>query len=159
MKKSIFSGLAPILLLMFMAGCASLQPGYEKPSVSITSFEALPTEGMVPKFRIGLHIVNPNRTPLDLKGVSYSIFIEDHKIMTGVSNQFSSIEAYGEGDIILNAAVDLFSSIQFFTSLISNKNTDRISYRFSAKLDAGSLHPLIRVSREGVISLAGPAAQ
>ena len=145
------------LALLFTLSCATLQPGYETPTVSITSFEAIPSQGMIPQFQIGLHIVNPNRSPLNLKGISYTISLEGHKIMTGVSNQLPQIEAYGEGDVVLNASVDLFSSIGFFTDLFRNQKKDRISYSLNAKLDAGSLHPLIRVSKKGEISLTQPS--
>ena len=145
------------LFLLFTLSCSTLQPGYETPTVSITSFEVIPSQGMIPQFQIGLHIVNPNRSPLNLKGISYTISLEGHKIMTGVSNQLPQIEAYGEGDVVLNASVDLFSSIGFFTDLFRNQKKDRISYSLNAKLDAGSLHPLIRVSKKGEISLTQPS--
>lgn len=141
------------LSLLFTLSCATLQPGYETPTVSITSFEAIPSQGMIPQFQIGLHIINPNRSPLNLKGISYTITLEGHKIMTGVSNQLPRIEAYGEGDIVLNASVDLFGSIGFFTEIMRHQKKEAISYSFSAKLDAGSLHPLIRITKNGKISL------
>ena len=144
------------LSLLFTLSCATLQPGYETPTVSITSFEAIPSQGVIPQFQIGLHIVNPNRSPLNLKGISYTITLEGHKIMTGVSNQLPRIEAYGEGDLVLNASVDLFSSIGFFTDLMRHQKKDEISYSLDAKLDAGSLHPLIRASKKGKISLTQP---
>ncbi|MBU1342810.1 MAG: LEA type 2 family protein [Proteobacteria bacterium] len=152
--------ISSVLILFFIvlaSGCATLQSGYETPVVSITSFEAIPTNGLVPQFQIGLHIVNPNRSPLDLKGVSYTIAFEGHKIMTGVSNQLPRIDAYGEGDVVLNASVDLFSSIGFFTDLIRNQKKDKISYSLNAKLDAGSLHPLIRVTKKGELYLTQPS--
>lgn len=151
MKKN--HALLFILFLVFVSGCATLQPGFETPVVSITSFEAIPTQGMIPQFQINLHIVNPNRSSLDLKGISYTIALEGHKIMTGVSNKLPRIEAYGEGNVVLNASVDLFSSIKFFTDLIGTPNKNQISYSFNAKLDAGGLHPLIRATRKGQISL------
>ncbi|MCP3875178.1 MAG: LEA type 2 family protein [Desulfobacteraceae bacterium] len=138
---------------LFFTSCATLQPGYEKPVVSISSFETTPTQSLIPQFKIGLHIVNPNRTPLNLKGVSYTIALEGHKIMTGVSNELPQIEAYGEDNIILNASVDLFNSISFFTDLIRNQKKEGISYSLKAKLDAGTLYPIIKVMKEGEISL------
>ncbi len=145
-----------LILILFISGCATLQPGYEIPIVSITSFKAMPTQGLIPQFQIGLHIVNPNRSPLNLKGVSYTISLEGHKIMTGVSNQLPVIEPYGEGDVLLTASIDLFNSIGFFTDLILTQKKEKISYSLNAKLDAGSLHPLIRVTKKGYISLTQP---
>lgn len=143
--------------ILIASGCSSLQPGYETPVVSITSFEAIPTKGIIPQFQIGLHIVNPNRSALNLKGVSYTIALEGHKVMTGVSNQLPQIDPYGEGDVLLTASIDLFNSIGFFTDLVTTRKKEKISYSLTAKLDAGTLHPLIRVTRKGELSLTQPA--
>ncbi len=142
-----------LITLLLLTGCASLQPGYELPVVSITRFEAIPGQGIIPQFKIGLHIVNPNRTPLTLNGVSYTIFLDDHKIMTGVSNQLPTIDAYGEGDLVLNAAIDFFSGIGFFTELMQNRKKETINYRLDTKMDVGALYPLIRVVKKGTLSL------
>ncbi len=149
-------GIFFIFSLLIASGCATLQPGYEKPVVSITSFKAIPTDNLIPQFEIGLRIVNPNRSPLELKGISYTIALEGHKIMTGVSNQLPRIEAYGEDNVVLKASIDLFSSIRFITDLMGNKKKDKISYSLKAKLDAGTLHPLIRITKKGEVSLTQP---
>jgi hypothetical protein len=152
MTKNVCWALFFILSLL-ISGCSNLQPGYETPTVSITSFDTIPTDGMIPRFQIGLHIVNPNRTKLQLKGVSYTVSLEGHNIITGASNNLPEIEAYGEGDIILNSSVDLFNSISFISDLIRNQGKEQISYDLNTKLDAGVLYPLIRVSKKGTISL------
>lgn len=145
-------------MAVMLQGCAGLGSDYETPSVSVSSFEALPGEGIVPRFQIGLHIVNPNRKALELKGVAYTISIEGHKILTGVANDLPTIEAYGEGDVTLYGAVDLFSSISFFADLAGKKGKKPLSYRLDAKLDVGTLHPVIRVSRKGTLDMTpGPA--
>jgi len=142
-----------ILLIIFVSGCTALQPGYETPVVSITSFKTIPTKEIIPQFEINLRIINPNRSPLDLKGISYTISLEGHKVMTGVSNKLPMIEAYGEGDVALKASLDLFRSIKFFTDLMKSQDINNISYSLKAKLDAGRLHPLIYTTKKGQINL------
>ncbi|MCP4553021.1 MAG: LEA type 2 family protein [Bacteroidetes bacterium] len=137
----------------FLAGCAALQTDYETPTVSITSFNAIPGEGVVPQFEIGLHIINPNRSALDLKGIAYTINLDGHNLLTGVSNKLPKIEAYGEGDVLLKASVDFFNSIGFFADLAKNQKRETFAYSLDAKLDVGTLHPIIRVSKKGKISL------
>ncbi len=138
---------------IYLTGCAGLQTDYETPTVSITSFKSIPGEGMVPRFEIGLHIVNPNRTALDLKGISYTVNLEGHNLLTGVSNKLPLIEAYGEGDILLAASVDFFNSMGFFADLAKNQNRESFAYSLDAKLDVGTLHPIIRISKKGNLSL------
>ena len=137
----------------FLAGCAALQTDYETPTVSITSFKAIPGEGVLPQFEIGLHIINPNRSALDLKGISYTVKIEGHSLLTGVSNKLPKIDPYGEGDILLEASVDFFNSIGFFADLVKNQKREDLAYSLDAKLDVGALHPIIRVSKKGKLSL------
>ena len=76
-----------VLLLFFLSGCAGIQTGYDTPTVSLTSFRLIPGESIVPKFEIGLRIINPNRDALELDGLFYSITIEDNNILSGVAKQ------------------------------------------------------------------------
>lgn len=141
-------------LFVTFVGCASLEPGFETPTVGVTSFRVLPAEGAVPKFEIGLHIVNPNRTSLKLEGLVYSVTLEGHKILTGVSNNLPTIEAYGEGDVLLLASADLLNSIGLFATLLQSPQ-ETFDYMLDAKLDIGSFRPRIHVVKEGQVSLQG----
>ncbi len=140
------------LLIILAAGCASLQTDYETPSVVITDFRALPSEGIAPRFEIGLRIINPNREALELKGISYKVKLEGHKVLTGVSNKLPVIDAYGEGSVKVAATADLFGSISLLTDMIQ-KQRDTFRYILDVKLDPGGLRSNIRVRKEGNISL------
>ena len=54
---------------LLINACASIDPDYEQPTVSLSSFRALPSEGGIPTFEIGLHVLNPNSTSFQLEGV------------------------------------------------------------------------------------------
>ena len=140
------------LIIILVTGCATLQSDYETPSVIITDFRALPSEGIIPRFEVDLHIINPNRTPLELSGISYTVQLEGHKVLTGVSNNIPLIEAYGESDVKLSGTAGLFSSMGLFTDLM-NKQRDTFNYLLDVKLDIGGFHPNIHVIKEGHIAL------
>ena len=146
------AALLSITTVLLVSSCAGLTRDYETPSVNVSSLKVLPGEGVAPRFEIGLHIVNPNRTPLELKGVAYTIQIEGHDILTGVSNRLPVIEAYGEGDVTLYGSVNLFSSIALFTALARNQPETGLSYSLDAKLDVGTYHPVIRVNKKGTLN-------
>jgi len=147
-----------VLLVIFatatLAGCAGMRPGYETPTVTVSSFRALPSEGMVPSFEIGMRVINPNRESLELKGVSYTVSLEGHELITGVGNELPVIEGYGEGDLSLTATANLFAGIRLITDLM-RKQRDSFTYEFEAKLDVGTFRPAIRVTDTGEISLGG----
>ena len=140
-----------LFLLFFLSGCAGMQNGYDSPTVSLTSFRFIPSESIVPKFEIGLRIINPNRDALKLEGLFYTITIEDNKILSGVASELPIVEGYGEEDILLEAGVDVLGGAKLLQSLI-HKPTNRFHYGFIAKLDLGPLQPPLRISEQGVFS-------
>lgn len=143
-----------MVLIFVVVGCAPLLPNFETPTVTLSSFRVLPGSSIVPTFEIGLHVINPNRIALKLQGLSYNVELEGFRVLSGVSNQLPVIEAYGEGDVLLQAKPDLFSTISLFTNLL-NQPRDNFTFRLEALLDVGGLMPKIRVQKEGMLSLAG----
>jgi LEA14-like dessication related protein len=111
---------------------------------------------VAPVFEIGLHIVNPNRTALNLQGIVYSVTLNGHKVLMGASSDLPVIGAYSEGDVTLRATADLLSSIGLLGSLMQ-QGQDTFTYELEAKLDIGGLRPRIHVQEKGKISLAGAA--
>ena len=146
---------APVLLvlLLTLAGCSGLEPGYEPPAVGLTSFRALPGEGLAPRFEIGLHIINPNRDVLHLAGLVYSIKLEGHRVLTGVRRDLPVIPGYGEADVTLVATTDLLSSIRLLGDLLEQPR-DTFHYEFDAKLDPGGLRPTLHVQEQGQVRIA-----
>ncbi len=142
-----------LLIFFFLCSCSPLlQPGFETPVVTLSSFKVLPGSELVPSFEIGLHVVNPNRTALKLQGLSYEVELEGHQVLYGVASQLPAIAAYGEGDVVLQARPDLFSTIRLFTDLM-NQPRETFGFNFNAQLDIGSFFPKIRVTESGNISL------
>jgi len=145
---------AILLACAVISGCAGLEPGFETPTVGLTSFRAVPSDGAAPQFEIGLHIVNPNRTALKLEGIVYSVILNGRKVMTGATSDLPVIGAYSEGDVTLTATVDLLSGISLLASLMKQPQ-ETFAYELDAMLDIGSLRPRIHVREEGEISLEG----
>ena len=141
-----------VLMAAILAGCAGMRPGYETPTVTVSSFRALPSEGAFPAFEIGLHVINPNRESLELQGVAYTVSLDGHELIKGVGNELPVIEGYGEGDLTLTASANLFAGIRLVTDLMRN-NRDSFVYELEAKLDIGAFRPAIRVTDTGEISL------
>ncbi len=151
-SRALWLSISLIMATLVLNGCASLSSNFEQPKLSVTSFKLVPANRMLPKFDIGLRIINPNSTPLILRGLVYSIEIEGHEIITGVANNFPEIPAYGEGDINLQASADLLQGLQLLSGLLQ-KQQGSLSYNFSARLDVSNLLPDIRISDSGLIDL------
>jgi len=141
-----------LTLALGLGACTGLRPDFETPTVTVSSFRPLPGDGAVPRFEIGLHIVNPNREPLELQGLAYTVSLDGRELVKGVENELPVIEGYGEGDVRLVAQPNLLGGIRLVTDLMASPR-DRFSYALEAKLDVGRFAPAIRVRDEGEIAL------
>jgi len=149
-----FRFLLPALMVcaMGLPGCAAGGPGYETPTVVVSSFRALPSDGIVPNFEIGLRVINPNSQALQLRGVAYSVSLGGHELIKGVGHDLPVIAAYSQGDIVLEASANLVAGIRLVSELI-NRPVEKLPYEFEAKLDAGAFRRAIRVRDSGEITL------
>jgi LEA14-like dessication related protein len=143
-----------LLIALLLTGCSVLKPSYETPQVTISSFRVLPSGSAAPQFEIGLHVINPNRIALELVGISYTISIDEHKLLSGVSNELPIIDAYGEGDVTVTAVPDLLGGIGLIADLMRVRRSV-VNYNLQVKLDVGAILPAIHVEKTGEISLMG----
>ena len=148
------AGLLLVFSALLLQACATLDPDYEEPTVALSSFRMLPSEGMVPTFEIGLNILNPNASELRLEGIVYEISIQGHNIVKGVGKDFPVIEGYSQQTVKLTAVANLLSGIRLFKDLATN-SSDELQYEFEAKLDTGGLFPSIRVKESGSFNIQG----
>jgi hypothetical protein len=141
-------------LCLVLQSCATLDPDYEQPTVTLKSFRALPSEGMVPGFEIGLNILNPNASSFQLQGVVYTISVQGHDVVKGVGKDFPLIEGYSEETIKLAAAANLFAGVRLIMDLMNSPN-ENLEFEFEAKLDTGGFGPSIRIKEKGSFRFDG----
>lgn len=149
MKKPF---LLPALCVLLLSACATLSPDYEQPVVTVTSFRALPSEGMAPSFEVGLRIMNPNASDLELEGIVYTISLEGEEVIKGVGKDFPVIEGYTQEDVVITAGVQLFAGIKLVSNLMRS-HSDSFTYEFEAKLDLAGFYPSIYVTETGEFNL------
>ena len=139
-------------LVRLLSACATMSPDYEEPTVTLSSFRAIPSEGMVPAFEIGLRIINPNSQVLNLDGIVYTVSLQGYELVKGVGKDFPVIEGYSEGEVQLTATANLLAGIRFVGDMMQSEGGP-VEYEFKAKLDLGGLHPSIKVRETGEINL------
>jgi LEA14-like dessication related protein len=143
-----------LALLSLLAGCAALKPPAEPPTVTLSSFRALPSEGLAPQFEIVLNVLNPNREPLKLEGVVYTVSLEGHELIKGAGSGFPAIEPYAEESITLTARADLLGGVRMLREMMQ-RPAESLEYRFEARLDLAGLQPSVRVAETGYLG-TGP---
>ncbi len=152
--KLSFSFVLICLSSLFLQSCASLDPDYEQPTVTLKSFRALPSEGMVPSFEIGLNVLNPNNRAFQLQGVVYTVSIQGHDVVKGVGKDFPMVEAYSEETIKLTAAANLFAGVRLVMDLMQ-RPAENLEFEFEARLDTGGFGRSIRIKEKGAFRLDG----
>ncbi|WP_116364189.1 LEA type 2 family protein [Parahaliea mediterranea] len=148
---------APLRLLCLAAlllagGCASLIADMDPPAVTVENVRALPSQEAGPRFEITLRVANPNKQALDIAGISYTIDILDHELVSGVTNQVPRIEAYSEQTVKLQAGVHLFQMLRLLADL-GRSQGEALDYRFAAKIDFNGFVPTQRVEETGSLRL------
>ncbi len=149
---TVMNNIIMLISVFIISSCAPISPHYQQPSVGLKSFRIIPNpKGVLPEFEIGLHIINPNRRSIPLKGVFYTISLEDEKLLSGVANNLPTIKGYGETDINLHATVDLVGGLQLINKLLK-KQQATMKYTFSARIDTGMFSPPLHIKEEGNLS-------
>ena len=138
--------------LTLLVGCASLTPQLDPPKINLVSFRSLPAAGGSPRFEIKLRVINPNKQTLDIAGISYSVELLGQELVTGVVNDVSPIQGYGEGIVTLDAELQLLEVLRLMTSLGTSR-TEPLVYRLSAKIDFNGFMPTQRLEETGEITL------
>jgi len=156
MKYSIFCARAALLFAtLFLASCALLGPKLEKPSVKVTALKLLPAQGFSQPIQVNLLIANPNDRDLNLRGISYSIGIEQYDLLSGVSNQLPSLKAYQETPVSLVVTANILQLVHLLEHVGTKGLGDQVNYSFRAKLDFVAWLPSMTVEEGGSIPLAG----
>ena len=106
------------------------------------SFRSIASQSGTPRFEIKLRVTNPNKQPLDVAGIGYSVEIQGKELVSGVTNDVPLVEAYSEEVVTLEASLQLFQLLRLVTSL-ATVESDALAYRFSAKIDFKGFTPTI----------------
>ncbi|MFT5852070.1 MAG: LEA14-like dessication related protein [Colwellia sp.] len=142
-----------VAALLFLSGCATMNPGYEDPSVELVSFKALPVNGFEQNFEIGLKLINPNNFELPFNGISYQLSVAGETLAHGVAANIPTAKAYGESRFVVPVSTNLIGGFRVIRALMDSKGQN-ISYQLKAKLDIDiPFMPKLTVIQDGIIPL------
>lgn len=135
---------------LLLAGCSGKgDVAFEPPVLSLSSFGLMPSEGKAPRVVMALRVVNPNGIPLRMRGMSYTVSLEGHRMLTGVSSRLAEVPPYAETEIELNSPIDLVSSIRLFNEIINTPGRDRLKYSLNARIDVDGMLAPLRLIEDG----------
>jgi len=151
--KSLTVGLF-IACISVLFGCSTLQPKLEQPTVKVANLQLLPAQGLSQPIEVSLLIANPNDRDLTLRGMSYTVGIENFDVLSGVSDQLPTLTAYQETPVKVVVTANVLQLVRLIEHFGRNGVKENINYNFSAKLDFSAWLPALRVNEKGSIPLA-----
>ncbi len=99
---------------MLSAGCATLGAYSQTPRVSLNDVRPLDMTLFEQRYLLTLRIQNPNEADLPIRGMSYTVYINDTKFADGVSPQAVTVSAFGERVVEVEAVSNLLRVIEQF---------------------------------------------
>lgn len=138
-----------------LASCASLTPRLEQPEVKVAGLRLLPTQGLTQPIEVSLLIANPNARDLTLRGISYTVGIENFDVLSGVSNNLPTLTAYQETPLTVVVTANVLQLVRLLEHVGRTGLRDEVNYTFNAKLDFSAWLPAMNVKEKGSISLQG----
>ena len=140
------------LLALPLAACVTVPADFRQPGITVVGVQPHSLGSMTLEFDILLRVTNPNRTALEIAGLSYEVRLAGSRVIDGVANDLPRIEAYGEAEVMLRAHADLIGSLGVLSRLMDNPGSP-VEYQFNAEIDIGALYPTVKVEKAGYFKL------
>ncbi len=139
-----------VLMILSTAACESIQ--LTPPQVSVLKIRPSNSGGFDLEFFIDLKISNPNSIALPVNGMSYSISLNNAKVLQGVSNSIPTIPAYGSQYVTVSISSNLLSAPKLLVNLLKNPSST-IQYELNGKIDLEGLLPSFNIVEKGEVPL------
>jgi LEA14-like dessication related protein len=146
-----------VLAIILLSGCAGVKPKLEEPSVKVANIKLLPMQGFVQPIQVDLLISNPNDRDLSLRGIAYTVGIENFDVLSGVENRLPILPSYQETPVSVVVSANLIQILQLAQHMSGRNAVNNINYNFTAKLDFSAWLPSYTVTEKGVFSLSSLA--
>ncbi|MDX1528205.1 MAG: LEA type 2 family protein [Gammaproteobacteria bacterium] len=140
-------------LFALIAACASTGGLANPPRVSLAGLRLAEVGLMEQRYAASLRIQNPNDASLSVRGMEYTIYLNDRKFADGVSDRQFSVPAYGEKLIEVNLTSTVRRVFEQFKNL-SNGESQEFRYRIAGSLSLAGLRSSLPFSHEDAINLS-----
>ena len=146
-----------ILLCLLLNGCAALRP--EPPEVQLAGLTVSDLSLTHANFLATVNLYNPNRTPLDVRGLQFEFFLADIRLARGVTAKAFTIPAEQSGSAGLRLSTSFFDLFRLAQKL---KGLDQVPFRLAGEVQVGGpgfLAITVPITSQGNIPLAGTVEQ
>lgn len=147
--------LLPALIALMIAGCAGLNAIDSPPRVNLVDLRPAEVTLFEQRYLVKLRLTNPNDVALQVRGMDYSIYINDRKFADGVSDRHFTVPAYGESVIEVSLTSSLFRLIEQFQKL-DQRGRLVLDYRLSGRISIAGAATRYAFDHEDTLDLSPP---
>ena len=131
---------------LLLTGCATVGPGVEKPTITVTDLNVQEVKALEAIFLLELRVMNPNDYPLDIRGISCDLTLDGNHFANGISEVQQEIPAFGTATVPVTAYASVLDMVGSVIQMLQQADTNK-----------GSVKPL-RYGLAGKIRLGGSGA-
>ncbi len=133
----IFSVTACIFLLFLLGGCSTwVSSNYQDPDVELLNVEVVEAKLLEQQFRLNFRVTNPNDRSLPIRGIDYSLQLNDFKLADSEYESFFVVPAYGSKTIKVPLHTNLWRHMRDLIKLLE-KPDQPIRYQLQATIKTG----------------------
>ncbi|MCY1174798.1 Late embryogenesis abundant protein [compost metagenome] len=148
-RASVFLAL---FILLGLGGCSTWLTGnFEDPEIRLVKVEVIKARLLEQQFKLHFRIDNPNDSSLPIRGLQYTIYLNDLHLAEGESNDWFTVPAKGHELFVVPVRTNLWQHLREIAKLLK-KSDQPIRYRLEGELATGLFfgHDL-HLSRSGEI--------
>lgn len=146
-----------MLLAINLTACAGKRP--EPPEVQLSRLEITDVSLSHANFLATLSLFNPNSFSLDIKQLTFTLFLNDVLIAKGLTAKTLAIPAEESGEAALRLSSSFLNLFQLSRSV---QDQEEISFRIAGEVKIGGfglIGATIPIEREGTLPLTGSLDQ
>jgi len=145
-------GFVAILALgLGLSGCSSMWSSFKDPAVHLLEVEVVKAKLLEQRFLLRFRIDNPNPASLTIRGLNYSVYLNEMKLADGESNSRFTIPAHGHKVFEVPVRTNLWRHVKPIVKLLESPE-EPIRYRLQGEVKTGFLFGRsVHLSRNGEI--------
>lgn len=137
--------------LMLLSGCVSWSgDDWREPQIHLTKVQTVKARLHQQEFILHLRVDNPNDSRLFVRGIDYSIWINDIPLVVDQASLWRSVAAHEQRTFKITVRTNLWRHLKPLARLIRSKQP--LGYRLQAEINTGLfIHRDLHLSRSGEI--------
>jgi LEA14-like dessication related protein len=148
----IGTGFLILLVLITLSGCATLQPQKDRVRVTIADLKPLESTLMEQRFEVKIRLQNRSKETLNIDGLSFDLDLNGKRFASGVSNQATTVEGFGESTMKVTISSTVFGLIKQF-GVLQDRQGGSFDYQISGSLSSPDSILSLPFSEKGDVKL------